>query len=256
MRLSACYSVFNGCELLIKSIEQIYDEVDLIIICYQDISNVGNEIDNEDRLVLEEIKGYKDPKVILLPFTPDLKLNPKENERAKLQIRIDYCKKEKISHYFGAAADHYFKPKEFAAAKKKAIELDVDITFTRMFTYYKDPTYRLDPIEDYVAPFISKIYPDTIVIKGSANYKERVDPSVRIAPAKTFYTFKEEEIMLHHFSMLREDIESKFRNAAAAQNWKEKIPGFIEEYNKAKPGDSISYFKGRKIILVENFFEF
>ncbi len=256
MRLAAAYSVFNSCELLIKSIEQIYNYVDLIIISYQEVSNVGNKISNEDLLVLEEIASYNDSKIKILKYIPDLKLNPKENERRKLQGRIDFCKAENISHYFGAAADHYFKPKEFAAAKKRAIELDVDITFTKMFTYYKKPIYRLDPIEDYVAPFISKIYPETKVVTGLANYKERVDPAVRISPAFSFYTFKEEEIMLHHFSMIREDIYSKFNNAAAAQNWPEKIPGFIEEYNKAKPGDSISYFKGRKLIEVENIFNF
>lgn len=252
MKLAACYSVFNSCELLHNSIKQIIDQVDVVIVCWQQYSNVGNLMSVADETYLEIVATID--KVHLLEYTPDLSLNPKENERRKLQGRIDYAKTLGCTHYFGAAADHYYKKQEFIYAKAECLVHDYDVTLTHMYTYYKEPTYQLEPIEDYCCPFICKIYPDTKVVQAN-HYPETVDPSVRIAPAKLFHTFKQDEIMLHHFSMVRHDIKSKFENAAAAQNWKHKIPAFLEEYNNAKPGDQITYFKGRKIKEVGNHFD-
>jgi len=251
MKLAACYSAFNSGELLEGSIMQIYEHVDAVVICYQINSNVGNRISLNDLRLVTDLKKLS--KVHVIEFIPNLKLNPKENERKKLQMRIDYCKKIGCSHYIGMAPDHYFITEDFESAKEICKIRNVDITFTKMFTYYKKPTFQLTPIEDYLAPFICRIYDNTKVISKN-NYSVRVDPSVRIEPANSFHTFDAKTIMLHHFSMVRDDIESKFINAAAAQNWKQKIPGFIYEYNNIKVGDSVSYFKGRKIIEVENYF--
>jgi len=57
------------------------------------------------------------------------------------------------------------------------------------------------------------------------------------------------ECVLHHYSMVRNDIHDKFRNSASSGNWSnEKLQTFIDEYENAKVGDSISYFKGSKIV--------
>jgi len=252
LKLAACYTAFNACELLKPSIKQIYNYVDVIIISYQDVSNTGNPILRKDADYIKELMN--DDKIVFLKFNPDLKTNPKVNERAKLQQRIDKAKQLNCTHYFGAATDHFYKPHEFIYAKNKCLELDVDVTLTKMFTYYKEPTYQLKPIEDYLCPFICKIYPSTKVVSDN-NYEVRVDPSVRISPAESFYIFEQYEIMLHHHSMVRDNIRSKFENAAASQNWKHKIEGFIEEHKNARVGDSISYFKNRKIVEVPNYFK-
>ncbi len=43
MKLAAIYNVWDGVELLKHSIASIKQDVDLIIIVYQDISNFGEE---------------------------------------------------------------------------------------------------------------------------------------------------------------------------------------------------------------------
>lgn len=252
MKLAACYSFFNSGELLHNSIKQILDQVDVVIVCWQEFSNVGNQMSEADFTYLEIVSTID--KVKLLQYIPDTNLNPKENERIKLQQRINLARELGCTHYFGSACDHYYKRQEFVYAKAECIVHDFDVTLTHMYTYYKKPTYQLTPIEDYCCPFICKIYPDTKVVQAN-HYPATVDPSVRISPANSFHTFTQDEIMLHHFSMVRDDIENKFRNAAAAQNWPQKIPAFVEEYKNAKPGSEISYFKGRKIIEVENYFD-
>jgi hypothetical protein len=57
--------------------------------------------------------------------------------------------------------------------------------------------------------------------------------------------------------MVRENIHDKFRNAAASMRWgKRQAEGFALEYEMydidRNPG--VSYFRGRKIKIVPNYF--
>lgn len=251
MRLAALYSCFNALELLEKSIEQIYPHVYDIILCYQTISNKGEHNPNVESF----IKGFISwPKIHVLKFEPNLNGVTKSNEVSKLQMRIDYAKELGCTHFFSSAEDHLYKPDEFKSAKNKIINSIYDVTFTAMYTYYKYPTWQLTPIEDYYMPFICKLYPHTKV-EHNPNYPLRVDPSIQINTCDNWYLFNEDEIMLHHYSMLRKDMLSKFRNAAASIRWKPgSVERFISQYNnydiKLNPG--VEYFSGRKIKIVQD----
>jgi hypothetical protein len=64
-----------------------------------------------------------------------------------------------------------------------------------------------------------------------------------------------DEVLLHHYSMIRVNIADKFRNAAASIRWKpEQVTAFIDEFENAKLGNSISYFKGRILVESQNLF--
>ena len=253
MKLAAMYSVFNATELLEGSIQQIYDHVDGVCICWQRFSNRGNEIKEIDLMEIYHLEKMN--KVTLLEWEADQALQTKTNERAKYQHRLDWAKTQGFTHYFTSATDHYYLPEEFKIAKQFCEEYTYSVTFTKMFTYYKWPTWRLTPIEDYLMPFICELTPHTMATPQP--YKGfHTDPSVRIAPVHNFYEFEQREIMMHHFSMVRWDIEHKFRNAAASVNWAEKVEGFVVEHRdydiKKNPG--VSYFKGRKIEVVDDLF--
>ena len=215
MKLAAMYSVFNALELLPGSIKQIYDDVDGIVIAWQNVSNRGNKSPEvEDFMNMLKSSLPDGGKIHLLYFMPDLKIGTKENERRKYQMRLDYAKKLGYTHYFTSATDHYYEPERFRWAKQRCMEEDWCVSLTMMYTYYKYPTWRLTPIEQYCMPFICKLKPETM-ITASNKYPERVDPSVRITPVDSFYKFTREEIMMHHYSMVRDDIRDKFTNAAA-----------------------------------------
>lgn len=254
MKLAACYTVFNGTELLAKSIEQISNHVDHIIICYQYKSNKGNPSPSSMMSDIMKIKHKN--RIHLVEFTPDLTLNTKENERRKHQLMIETASELDCTHFLLSACDHFYDENQFIHAKNECKVCNYDVTFTKMYTYYKYPTWQLTPIEAYCMPFICKIYSNTRIEKQN-EYPERVDPSVQINTIKYRYTFTENDIMLHHYSMIREDIENKFTNAAASIRWKpDDIKLFIDEYNNydinINPG--LKYFQGRKIIEVENKF--
>lgn len=253
MKLAACYTVFNGTELLSGSISQIIDHVDVLLVCFQNVSNTGeHDCDIERRLAAELPNSHK---LRLVHFQPDLSLRTKLNEINKHNLMLSELRALECTHFVMMACDHYYEGKKFAEAKEKAIGGDYDVTFSNMFTYYKHPNWRLEPIEDYMMPFIMKVHPAGI-FRFACQYPEKVDPALKYFPCASHYTFARSELMLHHFSMIRIDIENKFRNAAASVNWSpERVEKFISEYKNAKVGNNVLYFKGRKIVYKASPFE-
>lgn len=251
MKLAACYTVFNGEELLEKSMEQISHEVDVFIICYQTISNKGNENRTLDGF-LSRFDGRLN--VILVHFTPNLALNTKENERNKHEIMLKTARLHGATHVLLAACDHFYDKNQFSIALRESIVGDFDVTFTRMFTYYKRPTWQISPPEEYFMPLIIKLHHQTSIISRIL-YPVLVDPSVKVNTCDRWHVFTLSECALHHYSMIRADIDSKFNNAAASMRWTvEQIKRFKREYETASVGSTIEYFQNRKICEVDNYF--
>lgn len=252
--LVACYTVFNGEELLEKSMKQIDSEVDLFIICYQHISNKGQS--NPD-LAAYLSRFADNDKVLLLKYTPDLRVNTKVNERIKHQLMIDFARVNGASHVFLAACDHFYQTNQFKFAKELSICNDLDVTYTRMFTFYKNPTWQITPLEEYYMPFIIKLKDET-KFSSVAKSPVLVDPSVKVNNVKRYSIFQPSECILYHYSMIRQDIKSKFQNAAASIRWKAgDIEKFISEYENynLETNEGVSYFGGRKIKVVDNYFD-
>ena len=249
MKLAALYSVYNGLELLEKSIAQIIDHVDIVIICYQTISNVGEV----DLSVADRLLPLHKKKVFLMKFEPDLSLSTKQNERNKHNLMLKAAKLAECTHFFMSACDHFYETDYFFVSKLLCKKANLDATYTKMFTYYKNPTWQLTPIEDYYMPFICKLYPHTEFV---ANKKSKflVDPSLVL---NTDSNGKLLPLMMHHYSMIRQDIQSKFNNAAAGVRWtKEQRKRFLTEYENytLEENKGIEYFKSRKVIEVPNYF--
>lgn len=252
MKLISCYTVFNGLELLDEAIRTISDHVDGVVICYQSISNTGHAMIDKDVEILKSFVGRHR----LISYNTDLNVNTKENERRKHNLMIDAARKLGATHFLMGATDHFYDPVEFQFAKRLVDAMDWDATFTSMYTYYKHPTWQLTPIENYYMPFICKLYPETKV-ERMHGFPLLVDPSVQINTAKKWYLFREFEIMMHHYSMIRIDIEQKFKNAAASIRWKkEQVDTFVNEYLNydLKENQGIKYFQGRKVKVVRDYF--
>jgi hypothetical protein len=252
MKLALLYTVWTGddMEMLNRSVNQHAPFADGILICFQNISNKGQKQSGIPPITLDATISTKSDLVFTL-FKPDLKLNTKQNERNKHNEMVQHAKKQGFTHFILCACDHFYEPEQFEYAKKYHVEHpEIDVSFTKMRTYYKHENWYLDPIENYSMPFIHKMYATTRII-NTPIYPTRVDPSVKVNTCYHSYEFDTDEIILHHYSMVRKDIEKKLRNAAASIRWSElQILQFISEYQNAKPGDSISYFQGRKIVEI------
>lgn len=253
MKLGIFFTIYNGTELLKGAIRNIEPYVDVILLHYQTTSNRGHKSNEFHEWCHNNESVLKNKKVHILKYKPRNDWQQtKKNERIKHNQAIDFLRKEGCSHFIMSACDHYYNPHEFKAAKEELIAIPNDITYTKMYTYYKDPSWQLTPMEDYYMPFICKLTPET---KICSRFPVRVDPSCGIWPYKTYKGYDEKQLILHHYSMIRQDIRNKFKNAAASINW--NADAFVNEYEnydiRVNPG--VKYFQGRKIKVVPNWFK-
>jgi hypothetical protein len=252
MKLVAIYSVFDGIEFLRGAMKSIENCVDGFIIIYQKTSNHGEVDGTVMDQVMKSVSEFEN--ICLMPFEPNLRLPDKKNELNKHNQSIELAKAMGFSHFIIGAVDHYFDELEFQRAKEKAE--DFDLTLTGMFTYFKKPTWQLTPIETYLMPFICKLYPETKFVEPVWKLPYVVDPSVRINTTAKHYLFAQDEIMMHHFSMVRADVAKKIRNAAGHKRWGNKINNYLHEaeHYSIEQNKGIEYFHGRTVVEVPNQF--
>lgn len=248
-KLALLYTFWTGddIEMLIESIDAHREFVDEIIISYQTISNTGEY--RPVNAFLIDWNNQKKYGFSLIQYAPNLTLTTKSNERIKHNELIEVAKHKNCTHFIMAAADHFYSKECFDYARNIMETTDTDVILTRMRTFYKQKNWILTPLEEYYMPFVHKLTINT-EITTRVKYPVVVDPSVKVSTAQKFH-IASDDILMDHYSMVRKDIKKKFRNAASSIRWsKEQVETFINEYDNAKVGDSITYFQGRKIVEV------
>ena len=239
MKLAACYTVYNGIELLEDAINSIKNNVDKIIICYQTISNHGEE-SNDFIKWKNNNKNYT-----YIEFKPNLNNFTKQNEADKHEILRLRAKDLGCTHWFLSATDHLYKHDEVENVKNKVIENKYVTTFTKMKTFFKENYYCLEPLENYYMPFICDV---KMPIKYRGWAPVKVDAAIKFNSQNKYKVFSEDEILMYHYSYVRYDIENKLINAAARRNWKDKIPLILDQFRNFKEGDKFFIYHKYDIV--------
>jgi len=244
-------TAFNGLEFLEKCVANYESICDKIIICYQDVSHVGERRKVGD-VIIPLFKNH--PKVIIDKFVPDKHWNFKRNEMKKHTQMAAVARAEGGTHFILSAVDHFYESHLIHNVLEKA--LTYDVSFTKTHQYYKHPTWQITPIVEWYMPFTIKLYPHTKFTKV-AKYPVLVDPAVKINTTGTWHIFNEDELIVHNYSHIRTDIMEKYKNRYMPMKWSEKqIEKFIKEYEnydiESNPG--IERYKGSKIKIVPNYF--
>jgi hypothetical protein len=248
MKLCILYTTWTGddMDMLKSSMEFHAPFVEGIILGWQVMSNKGNIGRNNIPVTSANVR------IDYFCFSPNLSLNTKENERQKHNQMIQMAKKLGYTHFILSAGDHFYNHEQLQYARQWHLNNpQVDLSITKMITYYKSENWCLYPLESYGMPFIHKLKPET-EISRTAEYPIVVDPSVKVNTSENIHVFNEKDVLMHHYSMIRKDIRKKFANAAASIRWTEKqIETFVSEYENAKLGDQISYFGGLTLVRKE-----
>lgn len=234
MKLGVSYNVFDGEELLKKSILQIRNQVDYISVVFQKTSNYGNSASDDLTSLISEL--YKENLIDnAYQFEPQIHNGPHWNEIVKRNIGLHLSRENGCTHHMSMDTDEFYVTEEFINMKKIIEDGDYDSSACQMTTYYKLPIYRIDPKEDY---YVSLIYK----IRNNVNYNlghpfpVLVDPTRRMDAGKC-KIFTREEIEMHHMSYVRNNISSKVNNSSAKVNFHTSIPSFIEKFNNWKEGE-------------------
>jgi hypothetical protein len=240
MKLAAIYNVWDGLELLQGSIKCIKDHVDLIVIVYQDISNYGE--------IREPFPAIIDDKIELLKYDPTIEWGGNLNERAKRNLGIEFARMNHCTHFLHMDCDEYYE--DFGTIKDAYFNCDHAGSVVRLKTYFKKPTFMLDPIEDYYVPFIHILREETKA--GVSSYKFYVDPTRGINETEVI----ELPFFMHHFSWVRHDIMKKARNSSAnVNNMLVKNEQIFKDYNSPDIGEGYLVSNwNRKIKVVPDIF--
>lgn len=241
MKLAAIYNLWDGQELLPGSIACIKDHVDLIVVVYQNISNYGEK--QEPYLYIPGCDNVE-----FLKYDPTIEWGGNLNERAKRNFGIEFARMNHCSHFLHMDCDEFYE--DFGEIKKAYINTDLAGSVLRLKTYFKKPTFMLDPIEDYYVPFIHRLKEDTKA--GSSTYKFYVDPTRAINETEVI----ELPFFMHHFSWVRHDIMKKARNSSAnVNNRLVKNEQIFADYNSPDLGEGYMVKNwNRKIKVVPDIF--
>ncbi len=237
-RLIAIWNIFDGEELLPYSVNQIKSEVDIRIAVIQTTSNRGYSY---TPCFKHSLFDY------VLQFEPNLKKTASQNETDKRNMGLDFAKSLGGTHYILLDCDELYDTREFSRLKQ-IVYGGAMFSACRMYTYYRKPTLRLDPPEEYFVPFINELTRITKV-GHNRNYGISCDPTrmdMRLNNPKNLTLFRNP--VMHHFSWVRKDIKRKLRNSSS-----EKYSNNYAHYAKEFHSGKLVHFDGN-LIEVENIF--
>jgi hypothetical protein len=254
MKLGVSYNIFDGEELLKDSIKSIRENVDYINVVYQTTSNFGQMCSEKLLDILSEFQNNKFVDTLYF-YEPDLNKGS-WNETIKRTIGLRLAKKEKCTHFLTMDTDEFYDAKQFKKCKDIIEKESIDSSACKIYVYLKESIYRFKKLQKKTyCPFIHKINLFS-VIKQSYNLPVLTDSTRRIGnfftgtTLRKFKLFAEDEIVMHHFSLIRKDMYKKFLNTShigMRSNAQEKIKTF----NRWKYPD---LYEGYEVIEVENKF--
>lgn len=203
------YSVFDGYELLRKSIESIRESADYINVVYQKVSWYGTPADEKLLPALNELKqsGLIDE---LIEFSPDFKRRAGENERIKRNLGLKYVKKAGGTYFMTMDTDEFFIREEVEAAKRKLIENEITHSYCPIVVYGLKPTERLLSPCSLSVQFFSKIKRKSYLGKNNRAIA-LVDPTRCLSDFSNakYYYFPGCE--MHHMKYIRKDVDAKMK---------------------------------------------
>tara|TARA_B100001057_G_scaffold497146_1_gene600524 strand:+ start:8986 stop:9852 length:867 start_codon:yes stop_codon:yes gene_type:complete len=223
-KLGIAYNVFDGEELLPYSLKGIRGLAEYIVVVYQTTSNYGNENKN----LLPFLEKLVDAKMVdeLVEYEPQLNIvdelgNPylkkgSVNEQTKRNIGLQKCLDNGCTIFSSMDTDELYHTQDYKNALDSFIDGGYDSSFCQMQTYYKTPTMVVTPPERYFVPLFYKISGrrETLKFEFIHDYQIKCD-GTRMIKAGFPKMYTRDEIQMHHFSYVRNDMKSKVDNSSA-----------------------------------------
>lgn len=252
-KLGIAYNVFDGEELLPYSLQCIRDTADYIVVVYQSISNFGNENKNllplleklQKQNLIDELVEYKPLLNVVDEIGNFLKLGSL-NEQRKRNIGLEKCLENDCTIFSSMDTDEMYLSNSYNNAYKDFVDMGYDSSFCQMQTYYKKPDMVVNPSESYFVPLFYKISGKrkNLRFEFIHDYQIKCD-GTRMIKAGFPKVYSRDEIEMHHFSYVRNNIESKVYNSSAQMSDIEKNK-VITYFNNWKEGDK-AFFLGNQI---------
>lgn len=236
MRLTVIYNVwFDAIELLPFSIKNMREcGVDGVIIVWSEASNY-NEVYKNYLPDVENCHIFQREPVFH---------HPMNSETDKRNFGLQKARELGYTHFLTADSDEFYDPAQFKKVRNYIEATGVKGMVCPSKVYFKKPTLTVGK-DVTLVPFIHELqrglrhefnrkYPYAFDGKGI-----RIDPTRGLSIISGVeYT---EEVVLHHLSWVRKDINVKIRNSTARANIERST--LLEDYANAQPGYYCKYYQ-------------
>jgi hypothetical protein len=248
------YNIFQGTELLPYSIKQIRNQVDIVVGCIQLRSWTGQPIQDKDLIIIDNLKkeGLIDK---IIYFTPDTSQAPKHSQTVKSEFCRLYLKNQGCDYFLISDVDEIYHEHEFKKAKETFIQSGLGSSCCLMETYYKEPTYQLNPRVQFFVPFMYRM--DQRQYHLSNVFPVKVDNSRKLSTTvEQLMVFKPEQLLMHHYSYIRNDLKEKTDNSTNKKAYPKEFNNLVTHFNKWKFPDQamIGVNQHFNVIEVDNYF--
>lgn len=232
MRLHLSYNAFNGLEFLEANVRNMRPVVDVITVLWQKVSNYGNaNTEGIEELVNSLLKRGLIDNAIL--YETDLSLPGPFNELKKRNLGLHTARVAGCTHHLDMDVDEFYFRDQVRQAKVYVEELDVQTSYCRIVEYHKGIKYQCKQLrKDLHAPFIMKADSELMM---RAHAPVLLDPKRRAKPNDKFHIFGSDELLMHHYSLVRKDFTGKLKDANNHRNNIERLKAVkhfdITKYN-------------------------
>ena len=205
------YSVYDGEELLEKSLRCIRNSADYINVVYQTKSWYNEPCSKDLLRVLQHCKnlGLIDE---LIEYKPQFHLSAGKQELNKRNLGLKYAKKANCDYFMPADTDEFYFDFELEKAKRIICLEDITNAYC-LQKQYKLPEKLIVKLPVNAVTLFSKINKFSR-LKQNKNNIILIDPTRQISRHINKKAFVFLDIYTHHYSYLRRDLPKKIRNSS------------------------------------------
>ena len=209
------YSVFEGEELLEPSLLSIRDSVDYINVVYQ-IESWTRKYKNRNIVAVVENLRNKGLIDEIIEYKPNTNLGPSKNEIKKRNLGLKYAKKAGCNYFMTMDVDEFYVKSEIEKVKKDIIENDITHSYCSIVQYGTIPTKLMHNNHcNFAVSLFCKIGKFSRLQTDSKQIAI-VDPKRRMSNCLGSKYFFFCDIMMHHMSYVRNNLEIKLRASSNA----------------------------------------
>lgn len=244
MKLCAIYNVWADWDLLTYSIENIFQQVNGIIVIYSRKSNYGEQCDPPSNLKFPgNVEIFQREPIHALPL---------HSETDKRNYGLEVAIKKGYTHFIMLDSDEFYDPEQFLKEKQRFIDNpDLAGLVCASRVYVKSPSLTIG-IDTTRVPFIHKITP-TLKHEFNRNYPFAWEgKSIRIDPTRSLNInsgVEWSDIVMDHYSWVRSDIDRKIRNSTAKANIERT--NIRKNFFHLKEGDVCELYPGKPLVRVQ-----
>lgn len=204
------YNAFNGLEFLEANIRNMRPVADVITLLWQKVSNYGNpDVEGIEALV-DRLKqrGLINHAVL---YDTDLSIGGPFNELQKRNLGLHTARDAGCTHHLDMDVDEFYFRQQVQQAKVFIEQHDIQASYCRIVEYHKQVNYRCKQLrKDLHAPFIMKSDSE---LQMRAKAPVLLDPKRRAKPNNRHNIFKPNELLMHHYTLVRKDFTGKLKDA-------------------------------------------